>query len=48
MPIPAKGGKCMENEESGVMVLYDVNEESAENMSACCSVGATKARTSNS
>jgi hypothetical protein len=38
----------MGNEESGVMVLDDGIEESAETMSGCCSASVTKARTSNS
>jgi len=36
----------MENEESGVMVLDEGIEESAENLSPCCVKGATIARTS--
>jgi hypothetical protein len=35
----------MENEESGVMVLDDGIEESAENMMGCCSSGPRTART---
>jgi hypothetical protein len=36
----------MENEESGVMVLNEGIEESAENMEACCPSSVIKARTS--
>jgi len=35
----------MENEESGVMVLDEGIEESAENMMACCSSGPRTAKT---
>ena len=34
----------MENEESGVMVLDEGIEESAEDMEACCSASALKSR----
>jgi hypothetical protein len=44
MPIPTQGGKTMENEETGVMVLDEGIEESAENMEACCSASVAKAR----
>jgi hypothetical protein len=35
----------MENEESGVMVLDEGIEETAENLSGCCSAAVAKART---